>query len=84
MFSERLKIMYFRYASTAFSENNYQLLHVCPSVRPSVCPHGTGQPSLDEFCSIYNKLRLKGRQTQLITEVYKQLITLRATSFVYL
>ena len=33
---------------------------------------------------LYNKLQLKGRQTQLIIEVYKQLITLRATSFGYL
>ena len=33
---------------------------------------------------LYNKLQLKCRQTQLITEVYKQLITLRATSFGYL
>ena len=29
----------------------------------------------------YDKLQLKGRQTQLIIEVYKQLITLRATGF---
>ena len=33
---------------------------------------------------LYNKLQLKGCQTQLIIEVYKQLITLRATSFSYL
>ena len=32
----------------------------------------------------YDKLQLKGRQTQLIIEVYKQLITLRATGFSYL
>ena len=32
---------------------------------------------------LYYKLQLKGRQTQLINEVYKQLITLRATSFSY-
>ena len=31
-----------------------------------------------------NKLQLKGHQTQLIIEVYKQLITLRAISFGYL
>ena len=35
-------------------------------------------------CKLSNKLQLKGRQTQLIIEVYKQLITLRATSFIYL
>ena len=33
---------------------------------------------------LYNKLRLKGRQTQLIIELYKQLITLKAASFGYL
>ena len=33
---------------------------------------------------LYNNLQLKGRQTQLIIKVYKQLITLRATSFGYL
>ena len=33
---------------------------------------------------LYNKLQLKDCQTQLITEVYKQLITLRATSSGYL
>ena len=33
---------------------------------------------------LYNKLQLKGRQTQLIIEVYKPLITLRVTSFGYL
>ena len=29
---------------------------------------------------LYNKVQLKGRQTQFIIEVYKQLITFRATS----
>ena len=29
---------------------------------------------------LYNKLQLKGRQTQLIIEVYEQLITLKATT----
>ena len=33
---------------------------------------------------LYNKLNLKGSQTQLIIEVYKHLITLRATSFGHL
>ena len=33
---------------------------------------------------LYNKLQLKGYQTQLIIEVYKQLIIVRATSFGYL
>ena len=33
---------------------------------------------------VYNKLQLKGHQTQLTIEVYKQLITLRATSFGHL
>ena len=33
---------------------------------------------------LHNKLQLKGRQTQLIIEVHKQLITSRATSFGYL
>ena len=33
---------------------------------------------------LYNKLQLKGCQTQLIIEVYKQLIKLRTTSFGYL
>ena len=33
---------------------------------------------------LYNKLKLKHHQPQLIIEVYKQLITLRATSFGYL
>jgi hypothetical protein len=32
---------------------------------------------------LYNKLQLKGCQTQIIIEVYRQLITLRATSFGY-
>ena len=32
---------------------------------------------------LYNKLQLKVRQTQLIIEVYKQLITLMETSFSY-
>ena len=33
---------------------------------------------------LYTNLQLRGRQTQLITEVHKQLITLKATNFCYL
>ena len=40
--------------------------------------------SLENDSCVYNKFNLKGRQTQLIIEVYKQLITIGATSFGYL
>ena len=46
-----------------------------------VCKFYRGNPVV---LMLYNNFQLKGRQTQLLIEVHKQVITLRATSFGYL
>jgi hypothetical protein len=43
-----LKLLYFR-RIRKIAKSDYLFLHVCPSVRLSVCPHGTTRLPLDVF-----------------------------------